>query len=308
MRETSDFASRKFNRYIACAWGGFAEACICAGDSVGLLLLFRVYIHHWFSAGYFTCICTCNCVVNRRGGDYRLLPIQLTTIRPLLIKECSLAELCAESASSAQSGSAPSRPRSQSEDAEAEMDGQVWRVLTEVVDVLLQRFEQERGVVAVEIKSQKTSKLPASKRRRAYQLFCNYSGGTQDAAPFKASLSSGQAAHKNLKAKLAKHRLPLVRVRVESRGYSTINTARFGLQFIGRVANPDSLITFYKKRSIATRCVFLQVSLLTPWLLRSPMQLQRRRLKCVPQWFCQRRTTSGSRSGGISGGRRGGHS
>jgi hypothetical protein len=40
--------------------------------------------------------------------------------------------------------------------------------------------------------------------------------------------------------------LPLVRLRVDYTGFSTINAQRFGQQFVGKVANPHDLLLFQK--------------------------------------------------------------
>jgi double-strand break repair protein MRE11 len=40
---------------------------------------------------------------------------------------------------------------------------------------------------------------------------------------------------------------PLVRLRVDYSGYTTCNTQKFGNRFVGRVANPTSLITWHRK-------------------------------------------------------------
>lgn len=41
--------------------------------------------------------------------------------------------------------------------------------------------------------------------------------------------------------------LPLVRIRVDySGGYQTLNLKRFGAEFQGKIANPDTFLYFYK--------------------------------------------------------------
>ena len=40
--------------------------------------------------------------------------------------------------------------------------------------------------------------------------------------------------------------LPLIRLRVDYTGFSTINAQRFGQQFVGKVANPHDLLLFQK--------------------------------------------------------------
>ncbi len=41
-------------------------------------------------------------------------------------------------------------------------------------------------------------------------------------------------------------KLPLVRLRVDYTGFSTINVQRFGQKFVGRVANPHDMLLFHK--------------------------------------------------------------
>lgn len=45
-----------------------------------------------------------------------------------------------------------------------------------------------------------------------------------------------------------KRKLPLVRLRVDYSGFTTINTQRFGQKFVGRVANPNDIIHFVSKK------------------------------------------------------------
>lgn len=40
--------------------------------------------------------------------------------------------------------------------------------------------------------------------------------------------------------------LPLIRLRVDYTGFSTINAQRFGQKFVGRVANPHDMLLFHK--------------------------------------------------------------
>ncbi|CAI5931419.1 unnamed protein product [Closterium sp. NIES-65] len=40
--------------------------------------------------------------------------------------------------------------------------------------------------------------------------------------------------------------LPLIRIRVDYSGFSTINSQRFGQQFVGKVANPHDMLMFFK--------------------------------------------------------------
>ena len=44
-------------------------------------------------------------------------------------------------------------------------------------------------------------------------------------------------------------RLPLIRLRVDYTGFSTINTQRFGQTYVGRVANPHDMLLFTKAAS-----------------------------------------------------------
>jgi double-strand break repair protein MRE11 len=44
-----------------------------------------------------------------------------------------------------------------------------------------------------------------------------------------------------------KEKLPLLRLRVDYSGYTTINSQRFGQKFVGKVANPNDIILFTKK-------------------------------------------------------------
>ncbi|MCO5582689.1 hypothetical protein L7F22_036588 [Adiantum nelumboides] len=50
-------------------------------------------------------------------------------------------------------------------------------------------------------------------------------------------------------------KLPLVRIKVDYTGYSTINPQRFGQKFVGKVANPHDILLFTKaakRRQAAT--------------------------------------------------------
>ena len=42
---------------------------------------------------------------------------------------------------------------------------------------------------------------------------------------------------------------PLVRLRVEYSGYPTCNPQRFGQRFVGRVANPNDILLFHRRRA-----------------------------------------------------------
>lgn len=46
---------------------------------------------------------------------------------------------------------------------------------------------------------------------------------------------------------------PLIRLKVEYSGYSTVNPQRFGQRFVGRVANPNEILLFHKKRGMNPR-------------------------------------------------------
>jgi len=43
-----------------------------------------------------------------------------------------------------------------------------------------------------------------------------------------------------------RHKIPLVRLRVDYNGFTTINSQRFGQKFVGKVANPNDIILFTK--------------------------------------------------------------
>lgn len=43
--------------------------------------------------------------------------------------------------------------------------------------------------------------------------------------------------------------LPLIRLRTEYSGFDKLNVQRFGQPFVGRVANPDSILLFFKTRA-----------------------------------------------------------
>ena len=44
-------------------------------------------------------------------------------------------------------------------------------------------------------------------------------------------------------------KVPIVRLKVEFTGFSTINLQRFGAQFTSKVANPDELLQFFRKKT-----------------------------------------------------------
>jgi len=50
--------------------------------------------------------------------------------------------------------------------------------------------------------------------------------------------------------------LPLVRLRVDYTGFSTINAQRFGQQFVGKVANPHDLLLFQKQATRKPKASF----------------------------------------------------
>jgi double-strand break repair protein MRE11 len=43
--------------------------------------------------------------------------------------------------------------------------------------------------------------------------------------------------------------LPLIRIRVEHSGFQRVNPARFGQQFVGKLANPEEILSFHKQRA-----------------------------------------------------------
>lgn len=45
---------------------------------------------------------------------------------------------------------------------------------------------------------------------------------------------------------------PLIRLKVEYSGFSTVNPSRFGQRFVGTVANPNEILLFYKKRTTSS--------------------------------------------------------
>jgi double-strand break repair protein MRE11 len=51
---------------------------------------------------------------------------------------------------------------------------------------------------------------------------------------------------------------PLIRLKVEYSGFSTVNPSRFGQRFVGRVANPNEILLFHRKRvTTHSLCFFL---------------------------------------------------
>jgi len=47
--------------------------------------------------------------------------------------------------------------------------------------------------------------------------------------------------------------LPLIRLRVDYTGHTAINSQRFGVRFVGKVANPQDLLTFTRRRVVPPR-------------------------------------------------------
>ncbi|KAL8450789.1 hypothetical protein Emag_003077 [Eimeria magna] len=177
----------------------------------------------------------------------------LETVRPLIVEDVSLADICQGGSGSRRLAppSAPTDPR------EAAADREAWGALTSLVEDILRRYSQVAGIdltasAALPVSQQQQQKPQHQPRRRqAYQLFCNYrAGATQDLASAPAASAGGPLGEAIVARKSAEvlQRLPLVRVRVEHSGFSTISAPRFASQFVGRVANPDSLLCFYKKR------------------------------------------------------------
>ncbi len=54
--------------------------------------------------------------------------------------------------------------------------------------------------------------------------------------------------------------LPLVRLRVDYTGFSTINAQRFGQRFVGKVANPHDLLLFQKAPARKAKVCFYAAS------------------------------------------------
>ncbi|KAL8435668.1 hypothetical protein ACSSS7_002329 [Eimeria intestinalis] len=176
----------------------------------------------------------------------------LETVRPLIVEDVSLADICQGGSGSRRLAppSAPTDPR------EAAADREAWGALTSLVEDILRRYSQVAGIdltasATLPVSQQQQQKPQQPRRRQAYQLFCNYrAGATQDLASAPAASAGGPLGEAIVERKPAEvlQRLPLVRVRVEHSGFSTISAPRFASQFVGRVANPDSLLCFYKKR------------------------------------------------------------
>lgn len=198
--------------------------------------------------------------VRDRGDCFRIRPVALRTVRPMIVEDICLANVC---------GGLPvarrGAPSTVSTDPrEAAADREAWEALTSLVEDILRRYGQTAGIdltadapLSVSQQQQQQDMQaqkrfpPQPRRRQAYQLFCNYrAGATQDLLA-AAPLSAGGPLSEALVAKGSSEvlrRLPLVRIRVEHTGFSTISAPRFASQFVGRVANPDSLLCFYKRR------------------------------------------------------------
>ncbi|KEP62238.1 UNVERIFIED_CONTAM: Mre11 DNA-binding domain-containing protein [Hammondia hammondi] len=187
-----------------------------------------------------------------RGENYRVTPQRLLTVRPLLFEDVALSDLLHSRPPLAPALSVARSPQSRASNggagrnlqaAQPAEDRDVWQLLTDAVEELLSRFARgnpeseqdgEQGEASVGGRGARGWKGDRSKggeRREtkaedAFELFCNYS--TKE-----------------------KKKLPLVRLRVEHSGFSTISTSRFGAQFVGRVANPGDLLHFYRKRASA---------------------------------------------------------
>ena len=61
--------------------------------------------------------------------------------------------------------------------------------------------------------------------------------------------AAGSDAHKtDLQYKMEKPHEALVRIRVEHSGFTTLNNQRFGAAFVGKVANPEDILLFHRKK------------------------------------------------------------
>ncbi|CBZ56373.1 putative double-strand break repair protein [Neospora caninum Liverpool] len=188
-----------------------------------------------------------------RGENYRITPQRLRTVRPLIFEDLTLADLLQAPplASSLGAPAAPQRiPAKRGgsrnlQTAQPAEDRDVWQLLTDAVEALLSRYALERGETGQDREegeddrgddrggaaSGTQGRLGGEKAKRedageadAFELFCNYSTKK-------------------------KKKLPLLRLRVEHSGFSTVSTSRFGAQFVGRVANPGDILHFYRKRA-----------------------------------------------------------
>ncbi|PFH31363.1 Mre11 DNA-binding domain-containing protein [Besnoitia besnoiti] len=170
-----------------------------------------------------------------RGDTYRITPHRLRSVRPFIFEDIVLSDLLQPKEPSLAASSGLSTSRSQAQKVRSDQpfeDRDVWQFLTDTVEELLARHA--RATPRVEAERGDAAEAAAAGRRGeslavsedAFELFCNYSTGK-------------------------KRKLPLVRLRVEHSGFSTISTARFGAQFVGRVANPGDILHFYRKRKAA---------------------------------------------------------
>lgn len=191
-------------------------------------------------------------ILEIREECFRLRALPLQTVRPMIVEDICLADICGSSQRGAHLRAS----------GEAAADREAWEALTGLMEDILRRYGKMVGLdltanaalpVSQQLLHQQDAKAQAAPRRRqAYQLFCNYrAGATQDLAALANTSSGGPIGEALITRGPAEvlQRLPLVRVRVEHSGFSTISAPRFASQFVGRVANPDSLLCFYKKRS-----------------------------------------------------------
>ncbi|XP_026193334.1 uncharacterized protein LOC34622899 [Cyclospora cayetanensis] len=199
-------------------------------------------------------------VLEVRGDCFRLRAVPLKTVRPLIVEDVRLADIC-QLPSASQPGGLPTAFSDPWNDA---TDREAWEALTSLVEDILRRYSQTAGIdltasasmpVSQQHQQQPNTRCEAApaRRRQAYQLFCNYrAGATQDLSAATKYSAAGGPLMETLSARgpaEVLQKLPLVRVRVEHTGFSTISAPRFASQFVGRVANPDSLLCFYKRRS-----------------------------------------------------------
>lgn len=185
-----------------------------------------------------------------------MTPHRLHTVRPLIFEELVLSDVMGvvrpltSVPASGGSSRLQSKGHSRLNFAQPAEDRDVWQALTDAVEDLLSAYAKEQ----VDGKEGEDARLDRSQRANGeeggegrvkaakgedkvgrggsgrmekeadFELFCNYSSVPQ------------------------KKKLPLVRLRVEHTGFSTISASRFGAQFIGKVANPADMILFFRKR------------------------------------------------------------
>ncbi|PHJ24215.1 mre11 dna-binding domain-containing protein [Cystoisospora suis] len=202
-----------------------------------------------------------------RGENYRVTPHRLHTVRPLIFEEIILSDLMGIRAPLTSSGpSSGTSSRLQSKKASSNRanfvqpaeDRDVWQALTDAVEDLLRVYAEEAKIErgrgggrenvgrcersqtggnrgeereeggaeqGIGVKIDKDAGIGSERPEKAdFELFCNYSSMPEQ------------------------KKLPLVRLRVEHTGFSTISSSRFGAQFIGKVANPADMIHFFRKR------------------------------------------------------------